>query len=723
MSIAQPSDSGSAEPRQFADLLFIDAVLILGVAILLAPLWFSLQATPFTHDLPNGAIAGIGLGTLLLGIIVLALPGIPTRWRSVLTMPAIVIAGLIGAAIIWKLSGRSQDFTILVAVGSFTAALSMAMLWFIVQSAQPWLALAVYWMMIAGLWQGKLSALQLWEISWMLLLSLLLAGLSHLRDELLLWKTQHLKRLGAVIWPTARIVATIAVLTSIIVVVPVGATRVPQLSQWLRHSPLAATGLLDYIDPQGTPVAVLGAPLALSGPIVGSKTIVATYTVSTDLVTPDVLPLIGATYDIYNQQTWTEGPTSTQHVAAKTLPASTVTATITMYAGPRQTGNLLGFSQPVQFSIPVTRRVLTNSGAPSLLTVASWETTPFNDHMTYTVQSTTIPDSATATETASSAFMQHMTIVPDSLRDRLYTLAHTWVGNATTPAAQADALYTGMHQAFTVDESSKPPKGTDPIAWFLDHKVGNGLLWTTAYILLGRSIGLPLRLASGYLPGTLDTSRHAYVVRGSDATVWAQLAVPGVGWRDLFPSSDTLTVVINAQPIVHISPTPTPVTTPNPGTQSSKNPDSQQTPFYGGTGTLVTLLLILALLCIVLALGAFVVVRRWATFGQNLPPLVQVFARISFVARLAGIELRSSDSSSDATERIVTYVPPQADTLWLLNAAYERQRYGPPRTGETLAFNIKEMWKRMSDAFWRLVWTRPMRFGKKIVSHMHNERG
>jgi hypothetical protein len=48
--------------------------------------------------------------------------------------------------------------------------------------------------------------------------------------------------------------------------------------------------------------------------------------------------------------------------------------------------------------------------------------------------------------------------------------------------------------------------------------------------LLARASGIPARLVTGYLPGQLDPLSGTYVVRRSDAHVWAEIYFDGVGW-------------------------------------------------------------------------------------------------------------------------------------------------------------------------------------------------
>ena len=59
---------------------------------------------------------------------------------------------------------------------------------------------------------------------------------------------------------------------------------------------------------------------------------------------------------------------------------------------------------------------------------------------------------------------------------------------------------------------------------------GTSLDLATASVLLARAVGVPARLATGYLPGTFDPLSGTYSVRESDRHAWAEIFLRGSGW-------------------------------------------------------------------------------------------------------------------------------------------------------------------------------------------------
>ncbi|HZC77823.1 MAG TPA: transglutaminase domain-containing protein, partial [Ktedonobacterales bacterium] len=337
---------------------------------------------------------------------------------------------------------------------------------------------------------------------------------------------------------------------------------------WAR-TPAGRVGPLTYTSPNGTPVAVLGAPLSLNSPNVISNQIILTYSVlEGPIATP---PLLGATLDTFDGSAWTQGPAaadvSVHSPLAAPKDAQRLTVRVTVYTLPQSDHGtyLLGFDQPLAFSVPASARLLDGT-APDPLTIASWQTSqPLSQGTGYTVQSAILTDDVAAQGTVPAVVLQRMLQLPAPVDSAAMSLARQWVGKATTPRAQSEGLLAGLTTAVTYDGAATPPDGADVVTWTLQHKRASAVALTTTYILLGRALGLPLRMAEGYLPGTFDVKLKHMVVRGSDAAVWAQLAVPGAGWFDLFPASRSVTVSVPSKIIYKGAPTPTQVpTSPTP---------------------------------------------------------------------------------------------------------------------------------------------------------------
>jgi len=226
---------------------------------------------------------------------------------------------------------------------------------------------------------------------------------------------------------------------------------------------------------------------------------------------------------------------------------------------------------------------------------------------------------------------------------RFLSLASEITAKATTRYDQALALqeYFRNPSTFTYT-TSVDPKGTDSVSVFLDKREGYCVQFASGMIMLARSLGIPARLAIGFLPGTAGDN-GAYIVRGGDAHAWPELYFAGAGWVRFEP---TPAVQTGPRPS-YADPSVTPVDTgaggitiPSGAPQGAHRPadpggDSPSTVATPSTGSvpwpLVIALIILA--AVVLGGASWWLKRRrsdefqevtpetvWSKVRQGLPP-------------------------------------------------------------------------------------------------------
>jgi hypothetical protein len=54
---------------------------------------------------------------------------------------------------------------------------------------------------------------------------------------------------------------------------------------------------------------------------------------------------------------------------------------------------------------------------------------------------------------------------------------------------------------------------------------------------MARSVGIPARLVTGFVPGSRDALTGRFVVRERDAHAWAEIWFPGIGWQGFDPTA------------------------------------------------------------------------------------------------------------------------------------------------------------------------------------------
>lgn len=139
--------------------------------------------------------------------------------------------------------------------------------------------------------------------------------------------------------------------------------------------------------------------------------------------------------------------------------------------------------------------------------------------------------------------------LPNTITPRTRQLAQELTAGKDTPydkaAAITDWLRSNMTYVQEIEET--PPPTQEPIDWFLfDLKKGFCNYYSSAEIVMLRSLGIPARWAIGYAQGeqisdeTLQSFRDdqlTYLVRQKDAHAWPEVYFPTIGWVEFEPTA------------------------------------------------------------------------------------------------------------------------------------------------------------------------------------------
>ncbi len=125
---------------------------------------------------------------------------------------------------------------------------------------------------------------------------------------------------------------------------------------------------------------------------------------------------------------------------------------------------------------------------------------------------------------------------PRSLSPEVTRLARRITRNARGPwqAAQDIKRYLDRHYRYSYQVT--PSHGNVVNHFLFKDRQGYCDQFSTAFIMMMRSIHVPARWVVGYAPGTWDKSRHGYLVRAIDAHSWAEIWIKGQGWVPFDPT-------------------------------------------------------------------------------------------------------------------------------------------------------------------------------------------
>ncbi|MFD6176997.1 MULTISPECIES: transglutaminase family protein [unclassified Isoptericola] len=135
------------------------------------------------------------------------------------------------------------------------------------------------------------------------------------------------------------------------------------------------------------------------------------------------------------------------------------------------------------------------------------------------------------------------------------------VDDADTVYDQAVALQRWLRDPTRFTYSTTIPRGGtgDPVWDFLQNRTGYCIQFATTMVVMARSLGIPARIAVGYLPGD-RTGDTTWQITGQDSHAWPEIYFPGSGWVrfEPTPAQQTGSAPAYTTPRVQGQPAPAP---------------------------------------------------------------------------------------------------------------------------------------------------------------------
>ena len=123
------------------------------------------------------------------------------------------------------------------------------------------------------------------------------------------------------------------------------------------------------------------------------------------------------------------------------------------------------------------------------------------------------------------------------LDPRVSELAHAWTSGDVTADRAAAHIEDRFHKEFRYSLDGLHSEVDDPLAHFLfESKEGHCEYFASSMAVMLRTLGIPARVATGFLGGELNTLSGWQVIRASDAHSWVEAWIPGRGWMTFDPT-------------------------------------------------------------------------------------------------------------------------------------------------------------------------------------------
>jgi len=327
----------------------------------------------------------------------------------------------------------------------------------------------------------------------------------------------------------------------------------------------------------------------------------------------------------------------------------------------------------------------------------------------YTVQAATAVPTLEQIR-ATSASGAPVTGLPDDLPPIIGELAREVTADADTDYDRLIALQDWFRGefAYSLDapvEEDFDGTGADAVATFLEKRTGYCIHFAGAFALMADTLGMPVRIVVGYLPGTGTDQRRddsiVYSVTSDQLHSWPEVHFEGIGW---VPFEPTATLGVPTDFVAASSsggsgdgpdaPTPTIAPTTGPSATPTDEAGRDEDAGVGGTGALQTLdpapvtLTVLGVLVLLLLPALVRELRRAMRMGRaRAGDAMAAWRELSDTLIDLGLAAPEAQTARVRAEVLASTRGADAEALAPLVSAIERASYAPsaPDAGDLAA--------------------------------------
>jgi transglutaminase-like putative cysteine protease len=443
------------------------------------------------------------------------------------------------------------------------------------------------------------------------------------------------------------------------------------------------------------------------------------------------------------------------------LARSEVQASFTLFRG---TDSVRTPSQPVRANLP-TRGTLSELGGPDLellqlsLPVALL---PGNRYIASgSLSLANVAQLRSARPTYPDAVVARYLQLPPQVPERVKELAQKVVSKAGAENAfdKAFAIETFLRGYLEYDEKLEaPPAGTEASDYVLyTTRRAYCDYYSTAMIVMLRSLGVPARMAVGYAQGEVDPEnttpeQTTYLVKANDAHAWVEVFFPDYGWVEFEPTANQPPIrrIDSTQPQPQeengVSQAPPPTPTPQPETAGTPTPQPNQqdqqaqptpTPPVPNLGQAASQALqrllqafwsswlrFLLVIPVLLVLGYLALNVAERAGLSKYPPIERAYAMLSRWAHWLGIGCRTALTPYEQAEALAQRAPNAQAAAHRITDLYVERRFGGQDRSVTVGSDggveVTRLWQQTKSAL-RKAWLRS-RLPMRLFSFFLNQK-
>jgi transglutaminase-like putative cysteine protease len=314
----------------------------------------------------------------------------------------------------------------------------------------------------------------------------------------------------------------------------------------------------------------------------------------------------------------------------------------------------------------------------------------------------------------------YLPLPPDSLGPESLKLEAKIRDEAASqaPIDLANQLVTELQSStyrYETDVRDLPCAGLSKVECFATYKKGFCQYYAATMAVILRDMGVPTRIAQGFLPGSRDQNAATERILFSNAHAWVEVYFPGYGWLPFDPTGNNLSQLA---PLPSGNPTASGSPKPNASNRPSAKPIPSRDPLasrpgagtFGGPGSLGPLVAVLALLLLVVGAVAFLTWQRGPRGGTSAD---DAYGTVTRIASRFGFGPRPNQTVYEYAGVLADVLPVVRPELETVAKAKVESVYAREILGEERLASLKAAQRRLRVSLLRLAFRRRERRKKR----------
>ncbi len=265
---------------------------------------------------------------------------------------------------------------------------------------------------------------------------------------------------------------------------------------------------------------------------------------------------------------------------------------------------------------------------------------------------------------------------------------------------------------YQTDLRDLPCAGLSTVECFATYRQGFCQYYAATMAVILRDLGIPTRIAQGFLPGSRDRNAATEQLLFSNAHAWVEVYFPGYGWLPFDPTGNNLSQLA---PLPSGNPTASGSIRPIPSSPASAGPAAtDRDPLanrpgagpFGGPTALGPLVAVLALLLVVVGAVAFFTWQRGPRGGTTAD---DAYGTVTRIASRFGFGPRPNQTVYEYAGVLGDVLPTVRPELETVATAKVESVYAREILGDERRASLKAAQRRLRVSLLRLAFRRKQR--------------